>query len=122
MRVEIETWLRGSDDASTEVVELPISEPAAWTDTDVRVLLEELLRALERAKHPDAERNRPITLRGFSWIVSPFDNAGVILQLELQLGAAAAGPFAIPQVKLDELVTRVLKQAREGQTSEPRVH
>jgi hypothetical protein len=112
MELEIEVWLRGSDSASTEVVSATMAEPTAWTDDDVRVLLEELLRAIERGRNPGADRHRPVWLRGFSWIVSPFESGGVTLAVEIQLGAAAAGPFAIDQQQLEHMVTRVLRDAR----------
>ena len=89
MQLELEVWLRNNDFAVTDTVDVPIAEPAAWTDEDVRVLLGELLRAIDRAKHPEADRERPVFLRGFNWIVSPFEDRGVLVSLEIQLGAAA---------------------------------
>ena len=56
-----------------------------------------MLRALERAKNPDADPDRPIALRGFSWIVNPFEAGGVVIALELSLGAVVAGPFDIAE-------------------------
>jgi hypothetical protein len=123
MRLELEVWLRNNDFAVTDAVDVPIAPPAAWTDDDVRVLLGELLRAIDRAKHPDADRNRPVFLRGFNWIVSPFEDRGVLVSLEIQLGAAAAGPFPIDQGQLEAMITRVVAQARtETAPSTPRVH
>jgi hypothetical protein len=123
MRLEVEVWLRNNDFAVTDAVEVPIPEPVAWTDRDVRVLLAELLRAIDRARHPDADRDRPVFLRGFNWIVSPFENRGVLISLEIQLGAAAVGPFAIDQDQLEAMITRVVEQARSSVPPEtPRVH
>jgi hypothetical protein len=123
MRLEIEVWLRNNDFAITDAVDVPIAEPAAWTDNDVRVLLGELLRAIDRAKHPDADRERPVFLRGFNWIVSPFENQGVLLSVEIQLGAAAVGPFPVDQASLETMITRVVAQARADATpATPRVH
>jgi hypothetical protein len=123
MRLDIEVWLRNNDFAVTDAVDVPIAEPAAWTDEDVRVLLGELLRAIDRAKHPDADRSRPVFLRGFNWIVSPFEGRGVLVSLEIQLGAAAAGPFDVDGTQLESMITRVVAQARPDVAGEaPRVH
>ena len=43
MRLEIEVWLRGNDFATTDVVDVPVPDAAAWTDADVSVVLKELL-------------------------------------------------------------------------------
>ena len=112
MRIEIEVWLRGHDFATTDIIDAPLAVPERWTDGDVRVLLAELLRAIERARYPDADRDRPVALRGFSWIVSPFDEGGYTVAVEIQLGAAAAGPFAIDQPKLEQAIGRVMEADR----------
>ena len=52
-----------------------------------------MLLALEREKNPGGDAP-PVTLRGFSWIVSPYESGGVIVHLEMQMGTASAGPFA----------------------------
>lgn len=112
MPLEIEVWLRGNDHAVTDLVELPtVGEPATWTDDDVRRVLEELLRAIDRAKNPATDPDRPVALRGFSWIVSPFEGAGQLITVEIQLGAASAGPFARAQSELEDMIRRVLKGA-----------
>ncbi len=112
MQLEIEVWLRGSDFATTELVEVPLAAPDRWTDQDVRRLLEELLRAIDRAQHPEADRDRPVALRGFSWIVSPFESGGYTVAVEIQLGAAAAGPFSIDQPALEKAIGRVMAADR----------
>jgi hypothetical protein len=112
MRLEIEVWLRGQDVATTDHVELALAAPRAWTDHDVRLLLKELLRAIERAKSPDAERDRPVTLRGFSWIVSAFESGGFTVAVEIQLGASAAGPFDVDRGELEQTIARVMAEDR----------
>jgi hypothetical protein len=119
MLLDIEVWLRGNDFATNDSVDVPIPDPAGWSDHHVRLVLEELLRAIDRAKHPHAERDRPITLRGFNWIVNPFEN-GVLMSVEIQLGAAAAGPFAIDQQQLETMITRAIASVGLSDTS--RVH
>jgi hypothetical protein len=122
MQLEIEVWLRGNDFATTFVVKTEMVTPAGWTDRDVRVLLEELLRSIDRAKNPDADPRRPVALRAFNWIVSPFEGKGVLVSVEIQLGAAAAGPFAVDQAELEAMITRVVADARGGHTARPAVH
>jgi hypothetical protein len=54
-----------------------------------------------------------VSLRGFSWIVSPFDG-GVVIALELTLGAIVAGPFDISEGELSAAITRVMDASRGG--------
>ena len=122
MQLEIEVWLRGNDFATTDVVDAPLAVPDRWTDHDVRRLLEELLRAIERARHPNADRNRPVALRGFSWIVSPFESGGYTVAVEIQIGAAAAGPFDVDQAELEKTITRVMAADRLPHRESPVVH
>jgi hypothetical protein len=87
----------------------------AWTDEDVALVLAGMLRALERAKYPGMAQDRPVTLRGFSWIVNPYDEGGVIIALELTLGAVVAGPFDIPASELTSMIERAI--AADGRES-----
>lgn len=114
--VEVDVWLRGTQHATTHRVTLP-SPPDRWTDGDVRQLLSRMLLALERQKNPHGDPP-PVALRGFSWIVSPFENRGVLLHLEMQMGTASAGPFAIDEARLSEMVARVMEKPE----SPERVH
>jgi hypothetical protein len=122
MQIEIEVWLRGNDFATTDLVEAPLAAPDRWTDQDVRTLLQELLRAVERARHPEADRDRPVALRGFSWIVSPFESGGYTVAVEIQLGAAAAGPFPIDQPALELAIGRVMAADRAKGPGAQTVH
>jgi hypothetical protein len=81
--------------------------PAAWVDDDVRLVLEGMLRAMDRLKRP-GESDRPIALRGLSWIVNPYEDGGVVIAIEITLGAAIAGPFEIGKAALEAMITRVL--------------
>ena len=107
MRVQVDIWLRGNDFATTASIEGVANEPKAWTDDDVRIVLEGMLRAMDRLKHP-GETERGVTLRGLSWIVNPFEDGGVVIAVEITLGAAIAGPFDIEQSELETMVGRVL--------------
>jgi len=114
MRLEIEVWLRGNDFATTDVVDVPVPDASAWTDADVSVVLKELLRSIDRASNPEADRQRPVVLRGFNWIVSAFEGGGFTIAVEIQLGAAAAGPFPLAQAQLEAMITRVVAGDRAG--------
>jgi hypothetical protein len=111
VNIPVEIWLRGDNHATTDVIAPVATEPRAWTDADVTAVLEEMLRALERAKDPESPRDRPVALRGFSWIVSPFEG-GVVIALEMTLGAAVAGPFDVPEAELTAAVTRAMAANR----------
>ena len=108
MNIPVEIWLRGDNHATTDTIAAVERQPQAWTDADVTAVLEEMLRALERARHPDAPRDRPVALRGFSWIVSPFEAGGVVIAIELTLGAVVAGPFEVPESTLTGAIARVI--------------
>jgi len=109
MKVSVDVVLRGSNVAKTEVIDGVAGAPGSWTDEDVRVVLHGMLRAMDRQKRP-GEADRAITLRGLSWIVNPYEEGGVVIAVEITLGAAVAGPFDIEQARLEQMITRVLAQ------------
>jgi len=121
VQLEIDVWLRGTDYATTDQVDLPLGPPRGWTEQDVRHLLTAMLRAMDRAKNADADPDRFVALRGFSWIVSPMDD-GYTVAVEIQLGAAVAGPFDVDQTELEGLITRVVAQDRLPRGGAPSVH
>jgi hypothetical protein len=112
MEFSVDIWLRGDNHATTAVIAPVSREPRAWTDADVVTVLEEMLRTLDRAKNPDADPDRPVALRGFSWIVNPFESGGVVIALELTLGAIVAGPFDISESELSARIHRVVAAQR----------
>ncbi len=114
MLYTVEIVLRERDYAVTEEVHHQGNPPADWTEIDVEGVLKSMLLAIDRAKNPGEDR-RDVHLRGFSWIVEPTDG-GVVIAMEISSGAAVAGPFDIPQARLDGLITRVLDAARETKT------
>jgi hypothetical protein len=111
MLYNVEIVLRERDYAVTEEVHHHGNPASDWTEIDVEGVLTAMLEAIDRVKNPDAQRAH-VRLRGFSWIVEP-TNGGVVIAMEIPSGAAVAGPFDIPQPKLDSLITRVLDAARE---------
>src|SRR5260370_17117038 len=85
------------------------TEPRAWRELDVETVLKQILLAIDRVKHPSAG-GRHVALRGFSWIVEPMGNE-VVIAIEIPMGAAVAGPFAIESHRLDEQIRRVIPAA-----------
>ena len=104
--IDVDVWIRGRQDASTEKVAGVPDDAASWTDEDVRTLLQEMLTAVQRVSDPAGDPP-PVSLRGFSWIVSP-DRGGVLVHLEMQLGTASAGPFEIGEARLTDMISRVM--------------
>ena len=107
MKVPVDIWLRGTDFATTETIDGITRVPGAWTDADVRLVLEGMLRAMDRRKRP-GESDRGISLRGLSWIVNPYEDGGVVIAIEITTGAAIAGPFDIEKDALEGMIARVL--------------
>jgi hypothetical protein len=113
MTFDIEIVLRERHYAVTETGHHD-TRPSDWTEPDVELVLKEMLLAIDRVKNPESV-DRYVALRGFSWIVEPSDG-GVVIALEIQSGAAVAGPFRIEQARLDALITRVLAATRPART------
>lgn len=107
---DVEIVLRERDYAVTEQVVRPPRPPSEWTEADAEQVLREILLAIDRVRNPAAE-SRYVALRGFSWIVEPTAEGGVVIAIEIQSGAAVAGPFDADQAALDRLITRVLARS-----------
>jgi len=118
MTIPVDVWIRGTDFATTKQIGAVTHAPDAWTDDDVRAILEGMLHAMDEAKNP-GQANRVAALRGFSWIVNPFED-GVLIAIEMTLGAAVAGPFVIDKGRLEGMIARVMG-AQDG-TPPPVVH
>ena len=113
MTFDVEIVLRERDYAVTERLEHD-TEPRAWTERDVEQVLKAILLAIDRVKNP-GRTDRFVALRGFSWIVEPTPQ-GVVIAIEIPMGAAVAGPFDIAHPDLDRLITRVMAAARPQST------
>lgn len=118
MEFPVDIWLRGDNHATTELIAPVVREPKAWTEGDVTDVLIGMLRAIDRAKHPEAAPDRPIGLRGFSWIVNPFESGGVVIAIEMTLGAVIAGPFDVPESVLTGMIKRAIEKWRSGEADE----
>src|SRR5438067_12074669 len=107
MTVHVDVWLRGDNFATSEQIEGIARDPRTWTDEDVRSVLEGMLRAMGRSKNA-SDADRPVALRGLSWIVNPYEDGGVVIAIEITLGAAIAGPFDVDKPALEAMIARVL--------------
>jgi hypothetical protein len=104
--MDVDVWVRGTNHARTEALQGVPDNASAWTEDDVRTLLTEMLLALQRAQTPGGDAPA-VVLRGFSWIVSP-EPGGVLVHLEMKMGTASAGPFAVDEATLTRLIARVM--------------
>lgn len=108
MEFDVEIVLRETNQAVTERIEHG-TEPGSWRELDVETVLKQILLAIDRVKNP-SEAARHVALRGFSWIVEPL-GGDVVIAIEIPMGAAVAGPFAIAQDRLDQMIRRVIAAA-----------
>ena len=115
MSLSVDIWLRGNDFATTDSIDGPARPPAQWSDDDTRQVLEGMLLAMDRRKRP-GEADRAISLRGLSWIVNPYESGGVVIAIEITMGAAIAGPFDIDKAALEAMIRRVLGSPAAGPT------
>ena len=115
MTFDVEIVLRERNHATTERVVHGGNDAANWTDEDVELVLKSILRAINRVKNPGQEEP-VVALRGFSWIAEPTPR-GVVIAIEIAMGAAVAGPFDIPQPQLDRMISRVVAAASPRRAS-----
>ena len=108
MEFDVEIVLRESNQAVTERLAHPTATQS-WGELDVETVLKQILLAIDRVKNP-ADGARHVALRGFSWIVEPMGDE-VVIAIEIPMGAAVAGPFAIDQARLDQMISRVIAAA-----------
>lgn len=114
MIFNLEIVLRDRDKAIAATRVHEGNDPPRWTEADVEGVLKAMLLAVDRAKNPGSSQEF-VALRGFSWIVEPSEG-GVVIAIEIPMGAVVAGPFEIPQARLDALITKVLAAAAPSRT------
>jgi hypothetical protein len=120
--LQVDVWLRGTDFAKTQTITGVSLDPSSWTDHDVSRLLKAMLLAIYRAKNPEST-DSTVYLRGFSWIVNPYEEGGVVVAIEIQAGAAVSGPFNIDKQQLEDMVTRTIaKSAAPASPSTVSIH
>ena len=122
MDLSVDIWLRGDNHATTVSLPSVTRDPGSWTDDDVAAVLTSMLRAMDQASNRGGDPDRPVALRGFSWIVNPFEAGGVVIALEMSLGAAVAGPFDIAERDLTTMIQRVVDAARLPPSGTATVH
>jgi hypothetical protein len=110
-KFDVEIVLKGRDYAVTESIAVPHGDAATWNEAAVYDVLTAILRAMDRAQNPKAPGDRAVVLTGFSWIVEP-ENDKVVIAIEIPMGAAVAGPFAVDGPTLDALITRTIQLER----------
>jgi hypothetical protein len=116
MTFDVEIMLRHDERVFSERLSCP-GEPARWTEADAGGVLRQILQAIDRVLNPGESETREVSLRGLSWIVSPYQQ-GVVIALEIHSASAVAGPFDVDQAELTRLVSRAVA-SRE---SDVRVH
>lgn len=109
MTFTVEVLLKGQGHVVEKTIEFDGPEPTAWTDDDTRRVLELTLESIDEAQNPDA-KERSVSLRGFSWIVTPVER-GVAIAIEIPSGAVVAGPFDVDVDTLTAIITRALANA-----------
>ena len=119
MQISVDVWLRGDVHATTHVLPEMPRGPGDWTDEDVSDLLVGMLRLMNTTRNPTADPDGPVVLRGFSWIVNPFEGGGVVVAIEMSLGAAVAGPFDVPESVLSGRIQRVVDADRRERAGGP---
>lgn len=107
MQFEIEVVVRESGKVVRDALYHDGPEPARWSEADAAAILQSMLLAVDRAVRRGPNAARTVTLRGLSWIVSPFED-GVAIAIEIPSGSVIAGPFDIAEERLSELITRAI--------------
>ena len=110
MTYDVEIMLRANEKVFTETVHhIGGEDPAAWTVDDASTVLQSTLLAIDRALNPGrTDEPSTLTFRGINWIVSPHEK-GALIALEIHSASAVAGPFALPQAKLEQLLNEAVK-------------
>ena len=114
MEIPVDVWLRGDVHATTHALQEKPRGPREWTDEDITDLLTGMLRLMNNTRNPTADPDGPVALRGFSWIVNPFESGGVVVAIEMSLGAAVAGPFDVTEADLSGRIQRVMDAQRRA--------
>jgi hypothetical protein len=111
MTIPVEIMLRGDPRVYAETIEHP-GELSSWTASDMRSVIERLLRLVHRLLQPGVP-DGPVQLRGMNWIVSPYQQ-GVVIAIETHSASVVAGPFDAPAASVESLVVGALGSVPPG--------
>ncbi len=113
MTYQVEIMLRGNETVYTETVHhIGGNDPAAWTADDANTVMHSTLIAIDRVLNPGRnDEPAATTFRGVNWIVSSYDKGGVVLALEIHSASAVAGPFSLPQARLEALLNEAAQSS-----------
>jgi len=106
MTFTVEVLLKGQGHVVEKTIEFDGPEPTAWADDDTRRVLKLILESVDEVQNPNAAE-RSVSLRGFSWIVTPVER-GVLIAIEIPSGAVVAGPFDVDVDTLTATIGRAL--------------
>ena len=94
------------------------TEPRAWREPDVETVLKQILLAIDRVE--ESVGRRRVTSRCAASAGSSSRWASeVVIAIEIPMGAAVAGPFAIEPQRLDEMIRRVIAAAAAPGPTDP---
>ncbi len=114
MTFQVEVLLKGSEDVVDRTVDFDGPKAAEWTDDDVRRVLTLTLGAFHDVQNPESGA-AAVSLRGFSWIVTPVDG-GVAIAIEIASGAVVAGPFDVDADELTATIRRALAASARSES------
>jgi hypothetical protein len=115
MTFPVEIMLRGDHRVFVQPIDHPRS-PSEWADDDVAEVFRKMLLAIDRVQSAgDATPERPVSLKGLSWIVSAYEG-GVVIAFEIHSASAVAGPLAIDGPALEAMIARVVRGGPPAQT------
>ena len=114
MTIPVEIMLRHDGRVFTETIDHP-RDAGAWTAADLEQILKEILARIDRLQNPGRPSRPLVSLRGMSWIVSPYLD-GVAIAFEIHSASAVAGPFAVAQDALERLMVEAFAASRPPTT------
>ena len=114
MTFTVEVLLKMKEEVVEKTIDFEGPEAVAWTDDDARHVFELALGAFDEVQNPDTQE-RSVSLRGFSWIVSPVSE-GVVIAIEIPSGAVVAGPFNADVDILTATITRALANTQSTES------